>query len=49
MKDLCHDVFGILKEKKDPKDVKGNRGSNYHLLEFLSQSFSGQYNICQEC
>ncbi|KAL2922642.1 Origin of replication complex subunit 6 [Bienertia sinuspersici] len=25
MKDLCHDVFGILKEKKDPKEVKGNR------------------------
>ncbi|KAL6350702.1 hypothetical protein AAG906_028159 [Vitis piasezkii] len=25
MKDLCHDVFGISKEKKDPKDVKGNR------------------------
>ncbi|KMT07082.1 hypothetical protein BVRB_6g154090 [Beta vulgaris subsp. vulgaris] len=25
MKDLCHDVFGVLKEKKDPKDVKGNR------------------------
>ena len=33
----------------DPKYVKGNRGSNYHLLEFLSQSFSGQYNLCQEC
>lgn len=25
MKDLCHDVFGILKEKKDPKEVKGHR------------------------
>ncbi|XP_021741000.1 origin of replication complex subunit 6-like [Chenopodium quinoa] len=25
MKDLCHDVFGVLKEKKDPKEVKGNR------------------------
>ncbi|KAK2975358.1 hypothetical protein RJ640_007855 [Escallonia rubra] len=25
MKDLCHDVFGISKEKKDPKNVKGNR------------------------
>ncbi|KAL6957075.1 Origin of replication complex subunit 6 [Sarracenia purpurea var. burkii] len=25
MKDLCHDMFGILKEKKDPRDVKGNR------------------------
>ncbi|KAM7464523.1 hypothetical protein LguiA_032644 [Lonicera macranthoides] len=25
MKDLCHDVFGISKEKKDPKNVKSNR------------------------
>ncbi|XP_074274573.1 origin of replication complex subunit 6 [Silene latifolia] len=25
MKDLCHDVFGVLNEKKDPKEVKGNR------------------------
>ncbi|KAF5741595.1 origin of replication complex subunit 6 [Tripterygium wilfordii] len=25
MKHLCHDVFGIAKEKKDPKEVKGNR------------------------
>ncbi|KAJ4960865.1 hypothetical protein NE237_020775 [Protea cynaroides] len=25
MKDLCFDVFGISKEKKDPKSVKGNR------------------------
>uniref|UniRef100_A0A5B7BSF3 Origin of replication complex subunit 6 n=1 Tax=Davidia involucrata TaxID=16924 RepID=A0A5B7BSF3_DAVIN len=25
MKDLCFDVFGISKEKKDPRDVKGNR------------------------
>lgn len=25
MKDLCHDVFGVLKEKKDPKEVNGNR------------------------
>ncbi|CAO2829601.1 unnamed protein product [Amaranthus hypochondriacus] len=25
MKDLCHDVFGVSKEKKDPKEVKGNR------------------------
>ena len=25
MKDLCHDVFGVLNEKKDPKEVKGHR------------------------
>ncbi|CAK9326043.1 unnamed protein product [Citrullus colocynthis] len=25
MKDLCFDVFGISREKKDPKDAKGNR------------------------
>jgi len=29
MKDLCHDVFGVLKEKKDPKEVKGHRGNNW--------------------
>lgn len=28
MKDLCHDVFGVSQEKKDPKSVKGNRGKN---------------------
>ncbi|CAA6659768.1 unnamed protein product [Spirodela intermedia] len=27
MKDLCFDVFGISKEKADPKAVRGNRGS----------------------
>ncbi|KAJ4793576.1 Origin recognition complex subunit 6 [Rhynchospora pubera] len=31
MKDLCFDVFGITKEKKDPKSVKGNR----ELLDVL--------------
>uniref|UniRef100_A0A0R0L238 Origin recognition complex subunit 6 n=1 Tax=Glycine max TaxID=3847 RepID=A0A0R0L238_SOYBN len=25
MKDLCHDVFGVAKEKKDPKEVQSNR------------------------
>ncbi|GMI87376.1 ARABIDOPSIS THALIANA ORIGIN RECOGNITION COMPLEX PROTEIN 6, origin recognition complex protein 6 [Hibiscus trionum] len=33
MKDLCHDVFGILNEKKDPKEVKGNR----ELLDVLPE------------
>ncbi|KAG2702350.1 hypothetical protein I3843_06G078300 [Carya illinoinensis] len=31
MKDLCHDVFGVAKEKKDAGDVKGNR----ELLDVL--------------
>ncbi|XP_057948942.1 origin of replication complex subunit 6 [Malania oleifera] len=31
MKDLCHDVFGISKEKKEPRDVKNNR----ELLDVL--------------
>ncbi|XP_024018006.1 origin of replication complex subunit 6 [Morus notabilis] len=31
MKDLCFDVYGITKEKKDPRDVKGNR----ELLDVL--------------
>lgn len=26
MKDLCFDVYGTEKEKKDPKEIKGNRG-----------------------
>jgi hypothetical protein len=26
MADLCFDVFGIAKEKKDTKSIKGNRG-----------------------
>ncbi|KAE9458615.1 hypothetical protein C3L33_09488, partial [Rhododendron williamsianum] len=25
MRDLCYDVFGISREKKDPREVKGNR------------------------
>ncbi|KAJ7943486.1 Origin recognition complex subunit 6 [Quillaja saponaria] len=33
MNDLCFDVFGIAKEKKDPKDVKGNR----ELLDVLPE------------
>ncbi|XP_039034741.1 origin of replication complex subunit 6-like isoform X4 [Hibiscus syriacus] len=33
MKDLCHDVFGISNEKKDPKEVKGNR----ELLDVLPE------------
>lgn len=32
-KDLCHDVIGISKEKKDPRDVKGNR----ELLDALPE------------
>jgi len=31
MADLCFDVFGIAKEKKDPKSIKGNRGT-YMLI-----------------
>lgn len=27
MKDICDDVFGISKEKKDPKEIRRNRGS----------------------
>ncbi|KAM0961688.1 hypothetical protein FF1_021061 [Malus domestica] len=33
MEDLCFDVCGIEKEKKDPKDVKGNR----ELLDVLPE------------
>ncbi|KAL5540371.1 hypothetical protein UlMin_041229 [Ulmus minor] len=33
MKDLCFDMFGTEKERKDPKDVKGNRD----LLDVLPE------------
>ncbi|KAK9058152.1 hypothetical protein SSX86_022992 [Deinandra increscens subsp. villosa] len=33
MKDLCHDVFGVSTEKKDPKSVKVNRD----LLDVLPE------------
>ncbi|KAK5844982.1 hypothetical protein PVK06_001132 [Gossypium arboreum] len=33
MKDLCHDVFGISSEKKDPNEVKGN----LELLDVLPE------------
>ncbi|KAL6547115.1 Origin of replication complex subunit 6 [Orobanche minor] len=33
MMDLCFDVFGISKEKKDPKQIKGNR----ELLDVLPE------------
>ncbi|KAF5739244.1 origin of replication complex subunit 6 [Tripterygium wilfordii] len=33
MRDLCYDVFGASKEKKDPKEVKGNR----ELLDALPE------------
>lgn len=32
MKDLCHDIFGIAKEKKDPREVMSNRGISYHCV-----------------
>ncbi|MCD7471144.1 Origin of replication complex subunit 6 [Datura stramonium] len=33
MNDLCFDVFGTSKEKKDPKTVKGNRDGGYYSSE----------------
>lgn len=27
MLDLCFDIFGIAKEKKDARKIKGNRGN----------------------
>ncbi|XP_062150048.1 origin of replication complex subunit 6 [Alnus glutinosa] len=33
MKDLCHDVFGVAKEKKDARDIKENR----ELLDVLPE------------
>ncbi|CAJ2678606.1 unnamed protein product [Trifolium pratense] len=38
MKDLCHDVFGVAKEKKDPKEVKTNRD----LLDVLPSKIKAE-------
>lgn len=35
MLDLCFDAFGISKEKKDSKEIKGNRGNINILVTFL--------------
>ncbi|KAK8522908.1 hypothetical protein V6N13_115856 [Hibiscus sabdariffa] len=42
MKDLCHDVFGISNEKKDPKEVKGNR----ELLDVLPEKRKFDDGVC---
>lgn len=44
MRDLCYDVFGISREKKDPREVKGNRG-NISLLLPIGVS----YLLCWTC
>lgn len=33
MKDLCHDVFGIAKEKKDAREVQSNRGMYLSVVD----------------
>lgn len=43
MKDLCHDVFGVTKEKKDPTEIKGNRG-NISIVFALESFF--MYHPC---
>jgi hypothetical protein len=44
MKDLCYAVFGISKEKKDPRDVKGNRGNILLILPIgISVTFFDEY------
>ncbi|RZC58639.1 hypothetical protein C5167_005941 [Papaver somniferum] len=39
MEDLCFDVFGSSREKKDPKDVKGHRGNTCSGLGSCAQAF----------
>jgi hypothetical protein len=54
MTDLCFDVFGIAKEKKDPKSIKGNRGiytlcwSIPSIIELLihSEKYMLQIKLC---
>lgn len=36
MNDLCFDIVGISKEKKDPKSVKNNRGRTTQEGPFVS-------------
>jgi origin recognition complex subunit 6 len=48
MKDLCHDVFGVAKEKKDPKEVKTNRGIpifQYYVLSYKVYSIQILFSI----
>jgi len=40
MTDLCFDVFGIAKEKKDPKSIKGNRGTYILIVDPFLTSLS---------
>lgn len=40
MKDLCHDVFGVAKEKKDPKEVQSNRGIYIFSLSVVDHNAS---------
>jgi len=40
MTDLCFDVFGIAKEKKDPKSIKGNRGTYILIADPFLTSLS---------
>lgn len=40
MTDLCFDVFGIAKEKKDPKTIKGHRGTNILIVDPFLTSWS---------
>ncbi|GFP86190.1 origin of replication complex subunit 6 [Phtheirospermum japonicum] len=42
MMDLCFDVLGISKEKKDPKKIKGNR----ELLDALPEKRKLEYDSC---
>jgi origin recognition complex subunit 6 len=43
MADLCFDVFGIAKEKKDPKSIKGNRGTYILIHNSFVMSLSYSY------
>ncbi|CAA0834685.1 Origin of replication complex subunit 6 [Striga hermonthica] len=44
MMDLCFDAFGIAKEKKDPKKIKGNR----ELLDVLPEKRRLEYGSCSD-
>lgn len=49
MKNLCHDVFGVAKEKKDARDVKGNRGMSLKCLDcHFVVSILDQLNIAKQ-
>ncbi|KAF3590115.1 hypothetical protein F2Q69_00027203 [Brassica cretica] len=48
MIDLCYDCVGVSKEKKDAKEVKGNRGCAIFLIYIRYGSYPLRGKYCHE-